>query len=271
MPGINPPQAAGGAPALPTYTFGSFGLSANALTMTTGGTTNTKGATVSLGTLTQAIDQLHLHLGFNVANRALLLDVYRNGVLIAQDVPFSYQSTGVARFVLEQRIEPGEITIRGSGSAASMAFTVFAYAASANVPEVATLMEPIGPVAAGPAAQGVNVSGLALNTPSAWVQLNAVGIANAIRSIRPSVASGGDTSRTSAYYLLEVATDAAGTQMLPVKWLIASGTASVAGDAIRTHKQGFPAGTQFWVRLTALTDVSATAPESAQVQIHGIR
>ncbi len=266
-------RSSGGAstPTAPTYTQGAYGLNTG-LTSITGGTAGVKVAAVSIGTLSQAVDLLSLEFYYN-ANRAFLIDVIAAGTIIAADLPVTFTTGSVCRFSLPLRIPAGALTISHLSNGTNQALIASAFAATATLAETNTLIEAIAP--AGSSALTTGVSGVTVNNVAPAMTQIGSALANAITGFIPSLSTNSDTTRTSTSYLLEIGTGAdataAAANLLPGHWLYGSNTVAVLYETNRLYRQAFPAGTIFWARVTSSADPSATAPETCNIQLHGVR
>lgn len=257
------PTVAGGG--YPTLSYGRFGLSAAPVNVLTGGVVDTKGAWASLGTLSQPVDTLYLNLNQS-GSRQIVFDIEANGQQVVFDFPIINNGYLVHQ-ALPIRLPAGLVRARTAGSQANLGFNFSAFGGAASITNPATIIEPIGPTLSVKTVQtvGVTISPVPTSAP-AWVQVNAAGIANAVKGIVPFIGQetkgGGRTNNT---YTLEIGTgpDSANVTALDLAWLFNFNTISLLGDQADWLDQAFPAGTIFWVRVTA----SAANTDPVNVQL----
>lgn len=277
MPVINgsgfPVAGGGGGSQLPVQTLGLFGLNAGPVTVTSGAT-NVKGSWTALGTLTQAIDRLGFDVFGTYANSPMLIDIDVGGVQVISDFPYIGANQGGGRINLPIHIPAGAVRIRTAAVSNVQSLDFFPRAWAFDVAETATLVEPIGAVGV-PATTGITYPsvGNIPTTGAAWQQINAVGIANAIRGFVPFVGMAGDYSRNLARYTVEFATGEPGSEVaLPIMFVVGGGTSQIIGEwNLDPVMQAFPAGTKFSARVNASVVAIANPPDLLNIQIHGIR
>lgn len=242
----NPPVGAGGAPTLPTFVSGQFGL--NPLTDILLPGASTWSAWTSLGTLTAAIDELAFTAIFESSSRALALELRTGGSTVIVD-RFVSQNLGTGEPVgvpLPIRIPAGLLEARVASNVddVSRGVSLSVFGVQSSVPETATVIEPITPFNLAALLTTGTTDIFMTEGPGAWTNIGSPLAADAKGLIFTAQNGGRFSGKTAGPVVIQFSIDGVN----PISSTVVGQTSAVFIASCRRIRHQIPSGTQLRAR-----------------------